>query len=346
VKKAAYVGAALLAIGYFAFALLAVVPAPTYRLWQLSILAGEWGYWFALAGAAAAAFVWRRSRIIAAITIAGAILLFSPVLRAGLLNYHTLVMGTHGGHAQPATLMLRNGLKADLYEPAADHAQPAKHLVVVIHGGSWRGGDQTQLPTLNRYLVHHGYHVAAITYRLSPDYVFPAAVDDVRAAITFLKTATGATSIFLLGRSAGGQLALLTAYTANDPAIKGAISFYGVTDMRWGWDHPSNPNVIDTRGVLKDYLGGTPQTNGPAFDASSPVNFVGTATPTLLIHGRKDELVHVHNSRTLADRLRRAGKPVEYLEMPWATHGCDYAFNGPCGQLSTRAVMKFLERYR
>ncbi|MGQ0812854.1 MAG: alpha/beta hydrolase family protein, partial [Gemmatimonadota bacterium] len=77
---------------------------------------------------------------------------------------------------------------------------------------------------------------------------------------------------------------------------------------------------------------------------ASPVNFVATATPTLLIHGGRDELVFVQHSRMLADRLRRAGKTVDYLELPWSTHACDYVFNGPCGQMSARAVAAFLPK--
>jgi acetyl esterase/lipase len=45
----------------------------------------------------------------------------------------------------------------------------------------------------------------------------------------------------------------------------------------------------------------------------------------------------------LFEALKAANKPVRYIEMPWATHGCDFAFNGPCGQISTRAVESFLK---
>ncbi|MGQ0814291.1 MAG: alpha/beta fold hydrolase, partial [Gemmatimonadota bacterium] len=315
------------AILYFCFALLAVFEAPTYLLWQLSIFATEWGYWFALIGLALLIGLWRYPHIVklsALIAALGAVLLLTPLLRAAAqphpLNATRLLLGTSMKKVAPTRHVFAQGLSLDFYEARNRLDLNGRHdrndrppLVLVIHGGSWRGGDPTQLPKLNWYLSERGYAVAAISYRLAPAHPFPAALDDVRAAIAFLKARAAALGfdpnrIVLLGRSAGGQLALLTAYTSNDPAIRGAISFYGVTDMRWGWDHPAAPLVLDSRGILRDYLGGSPEQAGAAYDAASPVNFVATATPTLLIHGGRDELVFVQHSRMLADRLRRAGK--------------------------------------
>src|SRR5258706_411406 len=130
---------------------------------------------------------------------------------------------------------MRDGqsLSLDLYQPA--QAAGAAPGVLVVHGGSWERGDSTQLPALNRYVAARGYIVAAINYRLLPTHPFPAARDDVLAALSYLKgnaaaIGLGPTRIVLLGRSAGGQLALLVAYTAGDPAIRGAIGFYPATD--------------------------------------------------------------------------------------------------------------------
>jgi acetyl esterase/lipase len=151
-----------------------------------------------------------------------------------------------------------------------------------------------------------------------------------------------ASRIALLGRSAGGHLALLAAYTLNDPAIRGAISFYGPTDLRWGWEHPANKLVIDSRATLNRFLGGTPADSAATYETASPVNYTLQAVPTLLIHGARDELVSVHHSEMLAEKLQRRGMPFVFVELPWATHGCDYFLRGPCGQISTWAVERFL----
>lgn len=238
-------------------------------------------------------------------------------------------------------------LELDLYRPAG-LSSPAP-VVLVVHGGSWQSGDRGQLADLNRYLVSKGYAVAAVSYRLAPRWPFPAARDDVRAAVAFLQTHASELEIdprrmVLLGRSAGGQLALLVAYTAGDPAIRGAIAFYAPADLRYSYEHPGNPLVLDSRGVLRAYLGGSPEQRPEAYAAASPLNFVGAGTPpTLLIHGERDELVKPIHSERLAARLAQAGRPVFFLSLPWATHGCDANLHGPCGQLSTYAIERFLD---
>lgn len=237
-------------------------------------------------------------------------------------------------------------LRLDLYR-SANLSLPAP-AVIVIHGGSWQSGDRSQLADLNRHLASRGYVVAAVGYRFAPRWPFPAARDDVRAAVAFLQTHASELGLdpqrmVLLGRSAGGQLALLVAYTAGDPAIRGAIAFYAPADLRYSYEHPGNPLVLDSRGVLMAYLGGSPEQRPEAYAAASPLNFVGAGTPpTLLIHGQRDELVKPIQSERLAARLAQAGRSLFLLRLPWATHGCDVNFSGPCGQLSTYVVERFL----
>ena len=237
-------------------------------------------------------------------------------------------------------------LRLDYYQPPK--ASRPSPCVIVIHGGSWRSGDSKQLAPLNPYLAARGYAVAAINYRLAPASRFPAARDDVIAAFNYLKSNADSLHLdpqrfVLLGRSAGGELALLVAYTQNDPAIRGVISFYGPTDMYWSYANPGNPLVIDTHDILHAYLGGSPKDVPENYDAASPIQFIDTSTPpTLLIHGNRDELVSVRQSERLAERLAQAGAPHFLLHLPWATHAGDFNFSGPFGQISTYATERFL----
>ena len=61
-----------------------------------------------------------------------------------------------------------------------------------------------------------------------------------------------------------------------------------------------------------------------------------------LIHGDRDDLVRAVQSERLATRLQAAGRPYYYLRLPWANHGCDVNLSGPCGQITTYAVERFL----
>ncbi|MBC7695789.1 MAG: alpha/beta hydrolase [Burkholderiales bacterium] len=220
--------------------------------------------------------------------------------------------------------------------------------VVVIHGGSWSLGDSKQLPALNSYLAGRGYHVAAINYRLAPKYRFPAQIVDTKDVIAYLTQKAlelniDTSNFVLLGRSAGGQIALLSAYTFNDPKIKGVISLYGPADMVWGAKIKSNKLVLDVDKVFSDYLGGLISEVPEIYEESSARNFVTQkSTPTLLIHGFNDVLVSYYHSVRLAETLDKNNVPYYFLNLPWATHGCDYNINGPSGQLSTYSIERFI----
>jgi acetyl esterase/lipase len=237
-------------------------------------------------------------------------------------------------------------LYLDLYQ-RADAVRP-QPLVVVIHGGSWNSGDSTQLAWLNDYLAAREMAVAAINYRLVPHHIFPAQRDDVLGAVSWLeqnaaRLGIDASRIALLGRSAGGHLALLAAFTAHNPAIRGAIAFYPPSDLNWSWEHPTNPLVLDSARTIGEFLGGTPAEVKNQFDASSAFDFVAADShPTLLLHGTRDELVFAEQSRRLAGRLAEAHVAHALIEMPWATHGCDANPAGPGGQITTWAVERFL----
>ena len=239
-------------------------------------------------------------------------------------------------------------LTLDVFKPAYEHT--ALPGVLVIHGGSWQGGSSREFLPLNAYLASRDFVVFSINYRLAPKWKFPAGRDDVLSAIAYLKVyakelGLDPTRLVLLGRSSGGQLALLAAYTANDSAIRGVISVYGPTDLRYGYENPPRKQLIDTRGVLETYLGGSPSSAEEAYFTASPINFVTPASPpTLLIHGSNDRHVSPEESARLDAKLTQAAVKHVFVRLPWATHGCDWSFKGPCGQVTTYAIEHFLER--
>jgi acetyl esterase/lipase len=237
-------------------------------------------------------------------------------------------------------------LTLDLYAAQRPGLRPC---VVVIHGGSWHGGDSRQLAALNSRLAGDGYVVAAVNYRLAPRYKSPVAVDDVDSAIAWLHVHAAELSIdsdafVLLGRSAGAQIALLSAYAHPTAGLRGVIDFYGPADMVWGYQNPSNPLVLDSRKVMADYLGGSFEAVPQNYHQSSPIEYVSTnSVPTLIIHGQQDVLVAYQHSRKLSRKLADSGIRHYILTLPWATHGFDYTLHGPGGQLSTFAVERFLQ---
>jgi acetyl esterase/lipase len=373
---------------FFLISLLSFSKAPEYHLWLLAIgvtefplifagvtaLLTTWGIWvqkYQLAGT-----------VLGLVTI---IIFLSPIVRAywvakdlkanmaKAFNANTdnvnpfslskLFKSTKNIPYQPLTYVKYAdvSLSLDFYGatlPAgsrlipqmdeAEYANMKRPCVIVVHGGSWAGGDSKQLPELNSYLATKGYNVAAINYRLAPKYQTPAPVEDIKGAIAYLKQHADQLHIdtnnfVLLGRSAGAQIALLAAYTLREPGLKGVIDFYGPVDMVWGYSKPSSPLIMDSRKVMGDYVGGTYKQVPQKYFNCSPLFFVNRqSVPTLIIHGNNDVLVSPEHSRRLNLKLQQNGIKHYWLKLPWATHGFDYNLNGPGGQLSTFAVETFL----
>ncbi len=372
----------VLAVILFLAALLTVFPAQSYFLWEASIAADEWGHYLAVLGILIAITGWgsRIGKVATILSIVAVLLLLSPVVRASFvaaslpnrivaafgpaqprslpgakplvkpLSASTLFRKPKSPEVRMTTMSYvtrdRASLDLDLYR--RDRELTPAPLVIAIHGGSWRSGGRTDLPALNSYLASRGYVVASPTYRFAPKFPYPAASQDIDAAISFLEQNSArlgidSTRIVLLGRSAGAQLALLAAYTRKDPAVRGAVSLYGPTDQKWGWDNPSNPRVYNSAVTLRGFLNGDPASAADAYRTSSPLNYVGAdSPPTLMIHGTLDPLVSVKQSARLDSALVAARRPHLFIELPWATHGCDYVFNGPCGQISTYAIERFV----
>jgi len=357
----------------FVLSWFAVFKVPIGALWKPAVGATEYGHILVLVAAAVAAPGWGGLRQTAAFALAlGAMLFFAtPTLRAfgaartvtddGQALWGDLTppnaqssafsparMFTFGPANVPVQRLVFDAdlaLELEIYGPFDG---PPRPLVIVVHGGSWNSGDYTQLPAMNHYLAQRGYAVAAITYRLAPEHTFPAQRDDVLRAVSWLKDQGDALAIdpdriALMGRSAGGQLALLTAYVSEDPAIKGVVSYYAPVDLIYAWSHPTNPWVINTHTSLTEYLGGTPEQVPDHFRDASPWAMVTPETPpTLLIHGMRDELVFYVQTERLRDRLAEEGVPHLVVSLPWATHGLEANLRGPSGQISTWTVERFL----
>lgn len=235
-------------------------------------------------------------------------------------------------------------LHADIFHPLDAGPHP---IVVAIHGGAWSSGSRSEGTTCHRALAASGFLVVSIDYRLAPKYRFPAQLDDVRAALAWVRQhaadyAGDPSRIALLGRSAGAQLALLAAYE-KDSGIRAAIAFYSPVDLTEGYRNPSRPDPLDTRAVFRDFLGGSPDEVPELYRAGSPIEqVIRSQPPTLLINGGRDHLVYVRFADALAQRLQEQHTPVAVIDIPWSEHAFDAIPNGLGGQLSLYHVERFL----
>jgi acetyl esterase/lipase len=371
----------VLTVAAAALAALVVLPAPTQPLSFLAVLVDEktWALVLvALVGLVLARYGGSRRWMVIQGFLAGAIgfVAAKPLVQGGQLaserhvsldlrRYIEAAPDTAPAHPD-ATLKYASvdgvALSLDVYRPTATGRVPA---IVVVHGGGWSAGDKGEAPRASAWLASHGFAVFDVQYRLAPPPAWRAAVGDVKCAVGWVKrhardagVDVDPERVTLLGRSAGGHLALLAAYApddvglpascdAGDTRVASVISLYGLTDLPWAWEHPTNPRVFDTRARVAGYAGGTPATEPTRFAALSPVERASrTAPPTLIIHGGRDQIVRVEQASMLDARLAALGVPHDTLLIPYAQHAFDFIAGGLATQLAEDAVLRFLHTPR
>jgi len=220
-------------------------------------------------------------------------------------------------------------LELDLYLPPSPSPAP---VIVQVHGGGWRRGSRRHpLPRVGadfyERLAGQGFAVAAVDYRLSGEALFPAAVEDVRAAVGWVRKQAAdygldAGRVFLWGDSAGGHLVLLNALTGAD--VQGVVAWFPVTDLAGlAGDVAAAGGVPDPGPESREALFlGAPASAVPglAREASPVAHASAVAPPVLLMHGAADDMVPPAQSIRLAEALTTAGAAAEVELVPGATH--------------------------
>ncbi len=197
-------------------------------------------------------------------------------------------------------------------------------VVIYLHGGAWRTGSYENLNSAAWGLAKAGFAVAAIEFRSSDDAIYPAPIDDCRAAIGFIKRSEknyslDAAKIGVYGVSTGGHLAGLLALTSSSvkcAALESAPSDLATLNQgaRLAWNAPMSP--------LSRLLGGTVAQKADLAKRASPLFYADEyAPPILLLHGDADEFVPISQSEKLYQKLKAAGTTVDFQIYAGETHG-------------------------
>lgn len=236
-------------------------------------------------------------------------------------------------------------LKLNTYRPLTRGKYPG---IIVIYGGAWRHGTPNSYERFNRYMAARDYAVIAIDYRHAPKYRFPAQLEDVNTALSYIRERAedfevDCDRLALFGRSAGAHLAMLAAYSSEAIGIKAVVNYYGPTNLPEGYHDPPVPDPIDIQEVLKDFLGGTPETEPVLYQQASPLNYVkSNLPPSLLVYPGRDHLVQAKYGRQLYDKFQKTDSLAVLLEILWAEHAFDAIFTGVGNQLALYYTERFL----
>jgi acetyl esterase/lipase len=227
--------------------------------------------------------------------------------------------------------------------------------VLCIHGGGFRAGKRESHDALCVKLAERGYVAATITYRLAPQHKFPAAVQDTKAAVRWLRANAkayqiNADKIGVTGGSAGGHLAQFLAVTQNVPQFEGTggnpnqssrvacvVNYYGPSDFTRSYG-----KSVDAAEVLPLWLGGDATQEHHRHILASPLNWVTpAAAPTLIIQGTEDKYVNYEQAVWMHDKLKAADVDVTLLTLEGAGHG----FKGDDAAKAEKALFEFFDRH-
>jgi acetyl esterase/lipase len=229
-------------------------------------------------------------------------------------------------------------LKLDLFLPKA--AKGPRPAVVYIHGGGWSGGSRIAFRRQAAYLAsRRGYVGACIEYRLSGEAQFPAAIEDAKCGVRWLRAnaktyGVDPDRIAAAGGSAGGHLAAMLGVTNREDGPEGkgghgefssrvaaVVDFNGVSDLE-ALGRNGGPG-----GAIARFLGASYAEMPELYRKSSPITYVDRESPPFLfLHGTGDTTVPIEQSRAMLKKLHAAGVKAELYEAPGAGHGF---FNRP-----------------
>jgi acetyl esterase len=257
-------------------------------------------------------------------------------------------------------------LKADVWEPPGDAKDPGRRsgpdvaaqgrpAVIVVHGGGWRSGERGDFPSWDAWLADEGYVVFDIDYRLAPPPSWKDAPADVACAVGWVKEnaaryGVDPERVALMGRSAGGQLALLTAYEGGRTTLAPGCAARGVRHARVAavatFYPPTELSRLSSLGYLPGmdhFLGGSAGTVPGRYRHLSPVSHVDSGDPpTFLAYGGEDQVVPPGQSELLGERLEKAGVTHRLVELPWANHTFDFLWGGWGSQITRYSLQEFL----
>jgi acetyl esterase/lipase len=275
----------------------------------------------------------------------------------------------------------------DLYLPGGSNT--AHPFVVYMHGGGWSGGTARTTGTFEDWpavlasLAAKGYVVASVDYRLSGEAKFPAAVQDIKAAIRWLRTNAATYGVdkdhgLVWGPSAGGHLAALVAMSCGAPdlepvapqgrgggatpttpaaplesdCVQAAVGWYGIYDLeldvaRTAATPATNPQQRECG--LGRFLGCNISACASALvGAANPVRYVDPKDPPMLIiHGEADRTASPQHAKTLFELLKSKGVQTELIMLPKIGHswiGETHAATIEASRTALEKTFAFIER--
>lgn len=253
-------------------------------------------------------------------------------------------------------------LQLDLYLPA--HHEGALPAIVFVHGGGWNSGVRENFAPMAIRMAEHGYAAATISYRLSPEAKYPAAIQDAHAAVRFLRANAARYGIdggriAIGGASAGGQIASLAGVSAGEArfepeagavagadgvssAVQAIVDIDGVLDFTdpAARQYEDNPAKQPTAAVA--WLGARYAEQPALWREASPLFHVSAQTPPVLFIGSAQPRFSV-GREAMVEKMKALGIPSQVVMVPNTPHS--FWLLDPWFEPTVQATLDFLDRY-
>jgi pectinesterase len=247
-----------------------------------------------------------------------------PTVRA--VTDVTYVRRSHGN--------LRHDLKLDLYLPAASGTS-TRPAIVFVHGGGWRAGVRANFAPMAIRMAERGYVAATISYRLSPEAPYPAAIVDAKAAVRWVRAHAAdygidPDRIAIAGGSAGGQIAALTGVTNGEPRfdadggavssdVQAIVNIDGLSDFTSEEARQYEDDPAKQPSSAGAWFGGRYAEKAALWRDASPLYHVNEATPPLLFIVSAQRRFSLGREE-MVERLRAFGVPNRVVPVPDTPH--------------------------
>ncbi len=245
--------------------------------------------------------------------------------------------------------------KLDVYRPKDAKGNRSRPAILFFHGGGFRAGSKTQFAWYAADAAALGYVAFSANYRLAPQHLYPAAVDDAQRVVRWVranaaKYGVDPKRVGAVGSSAGGHLvAMLAARDTrdnSDPALEPfssrvtcAVDYFGPVLFR------EMPEPAKEKGPVIGFLGKSAAEAPELWAEASPLTHVSAkSAPVLAIHGTADTSVPIGQSEMLVEKLKHAGVRAELLRVEGAPHGFHNRLASDQAQRAWKAALEYLNR--
>jgi acetyl esterase/lipase len=256
----------------------------------------------------------------------------------------------------PFAESVRRDLKLDLYLPQLPPGAAPPPVVVYMHGGGWvqgiRSGPSGVAFALE--LSAEGWAFASIDYRLAPAHPAPAAIEDAKLAVRFIRSRAAewivdAERIVAMGNSAGGHLAAMLGLTRpedgmegeglreHSSAVAGVVDLCGITDIAalLSDEHRKPWAALWVPGEGADQLRRAARFSPLTYASRGGCRF-------MVAHGEEDASVPFDQAQRFVAALRSGGTPCEFLRLPGTGHQLGVTASVPVQQALRSARREFL----